>query len=925
MLPLKTLLKIAIVALVLAGGPAIAATSLYDPQAASSSRGDQERRLTGSVTDPSGALVPHAVVHVSSTQGTFSQVLRCDAEGRFFVPLQPGAYDLTITAPNFEPFFKNVVIGAAAMQVAVRLTIASARAVVDVDSAENQLSTAEAANKSGLDLKGGELATLSDDDTTFQQQLLALAGDDGSHAPQIYVDGFSGGNFPPKSAIREIKINENPFSAAYDSMGLGRIEIFTKPGTGDLHGGFDVYGDPSAFNSRNPFLQESEPGYYRLHTVGNLSGPLNKKTTFFLSGNYYNQQNNAVINAQSVSGAGDIYSISEAVPDPTTTGEYSARLDRQWSSNNAISGRYEYDRVNQVNGGLGQSVLPSAANNSLLSIQTLQLRDVQYVSANTEMDSSFQWIRTRTEENPVSTAPAILVSGTVSDGGSPSQVDHDHQDQLEFQEDVVHQHGKHLILAGARYRLYRDANLSTAGFNGTYTFSDLAAYQASVNGMPSASQYQVTAGKSAFSVVTGDVALWVEDEWQLRRNLTADLGARFEAQSAIPDHADPSPHFGLSWAPARGEKKAAPVVLRIGSGIYYDRFPLADLMIAVQQGDPAVRQTYTVANPDFFGNKIPSVLPSLGITTYRVSPNLRSEYEMDSSASAEFSFGKRGSIAVTFLNKLQRHQWVSINANAPRADGTRPYGASAGNMDEFVSEAEGVGNWFYVDPRIKINQSLTMTGHFNFKRQMSDTFGPASSASNSYNVHQDYGRSSSDRPYAAYVGMNAALKWGLRTAFFLTARAGEPFNITTGADNNGDSIYNDRPTYATPSSNPVDVVPTIYGDLNLNPQPGERIIPVNIGRSAGPFVSLQVQAGKTWHFGSRVSAVETEKASAPADPRYAFVLSVEAQNITNTVSPAPPVGVLTSPFFGRSIATSNNFLSTSAANRTITLHSAFSF
>lgn len=930
---MKTISTAAIALLVFAGvspSQAIAASSPHQLQDASSTAGHKEGRLTGLVTDPSGALVPQAMVNITSSNGTFVRDITSDAEGRFSLTLLLGVYQLTVTAPGFEPFLKNVRVGMAPAYVAAQLFIAEAHAVVEVDGSSNQLSISEDANKNGVDLKGDELATLSDDDTTFQQQLLAMAGDDGSHPPQVYVDGFSGGNFPPKSAIREIKINQNPFSAAYDSMGLGRIEIFTKPGTGSIHGAVDIYGDPSSFNSQNPFLQQSEPGYYRLHNVGYLSGPLDKKTSFFLSADFYDQQNNAVINAQSVDSAGNIYSISEAVPDPTKTGQYSARLDRQWMANNTITGRYEYDRVSQANGGLNQSVLPSGANNSILSTQTLQLHNIQFIGANTEIDSRFQWIRTRTEQNPLSTSPTILVSGTVSDGGSPSQVYHDHQDQLEFQENAAYQHGKHLIQLGGRYRLYRDGIQSTSGFNGTFTFTDLAAYQATVRGTPSASQYQVTTGRSAFSVITGDVALWAEDEWQLRKNLTADLGVRFESQSAIPDHADPSPHFGLSWAPHRRDKNSWPVVLRIGSGIYYDRFPISNLMTAVRQDNPEVQQTYTVTNPNFLVDNVPSVSPSWVITTYRISPNLRSEYEIDSSASAEFSLGKRGSITVTFLNKVQRHQWVSINANASRPDATRPYGSAAGNMYEFVSGAEGLGNWFYIDPRFKVGKNITFTGHFNFKRQTSDTFGPTSFASNSYDIHQDYGRSPSDRPHSAYVAMSAALKWGLRTSFFLNARSGEPFNITTGADNNGDSLYNDRPSFATSASKPTDVVHTIYGDLNLHPQPGEEIVPVNLGRSAGPFVSLQVQASKTWHFGSQATIMEAPKAvirkqAASADSRYALVFSVEGQNVTNTVSPAPPIGVLTSPFFGQSIGTSNNFLSTSAANRTIMLHTAFSF
>jgi hypothetical protein len=904
----------------------LTANALSGTQKASFTREHRETRLAGQVTDPSGALVPQASIQISSSAGVFIKGTSSDADGYFSINLPSGEYEVTVTAQGFDPFVKKVRLGTTPVNISAPLLIATEQAVVQVDATADQLSTSADANKNGLDMKGDELATLSDDDTTFQQQLLALAGDDGSHPPQVYVDGFSGGNFPPKSAILEVKINENPFSAAYDSMGLGRIEIFTKPGTGNTHGTVDVYGDPSLFNSRNTFLQQEEPSYYRLHTSGTLSGPLNKKTSFFLSGNFYDQQNNAIVNAQSVDSSGSIYSISKAIPDPTQTGEYSARLDRQWSENNTITGRYEYDRVSQSNGGLTQSVLASGATNSVLSTQTLQLHNTGFIGTNIEIDSRFQWLSTRVNQSPVSTMPTVQVSGTVTDGGSPLQVSHDHQDQLEFQEDATYQHRKHMLRVGGRYRSYRDANLSTAGFNGTYTFNNLAGYQATILGTPSASQYQVTTGRSAFTVMTGDLALWAEDEWQPRKGLTANFGVRFESQSAIPDHSDPSPHVGLSWAPFRHDTATPLVVFRIGSGIYYDRFPIASLMTAIRQGNTLAQQTYTVTDPNFFGDIVPPPTSSWVATTYRASPNLQSEYEIDSSASAEFSLGKRGSVALTFLNKVQKHQWVSINANAPRTDGSRPYGASAGNMYEFVSGSEGLGNWFYIDPRIKLSKSVTVSGHFNFRRQTADTFGLTSFASNSYNIHQDYGRSPSDRTYSAYVAVSALLKWGVRTACFLNARAGEPFNITTGSDNNGDSIYNDRPSFATSASNPAEVVHTIYGDLNLEPQAGERIIPVDFGHSAGPFISLQVQASKTWRFGSRAELTPAAgKPPTHVDPPYAFIVSVEAQNLTNTVSPAPPVGVVTSPFFGHSIATSNNFLSTSAANRTITLHTAFSF
>lgn len=172
---------------------------------------------------------------------------------------------------------------------------------------------------------------------------------------------------------------------------------------------------------------------------------------------------------------------------------------------------------------------------------------------------------------------------------------------------------------------------------------------------------------------------------------------------------------------------------------------------------------------------------------------------------------------------------------------------------------------------------------------------------------------------------------------FLAARGGQPFNITTGQDDNGDTIYNDRPSFATAASNPANVVSTRLGNFNTVPQPGETLVPINYGNSPR-FVSLQVQLQKTVHFGPRLAeptdgppppppppGAKPVPPPPPPDPRYALVFSVETQNITNTVSPAPPIGVLSSNFFGQSISTANTFLTTTAANRTLMVHTAFRF
>ena len=228
--------------------------------------------LSGTVVDPSGASVTHAQVHVEST--TLQRDATTDDTGRFSLPLPPGSYKVLITSEGFEPFTTNVKLtnDAASASIHARLVIATQSDELTVGASAP--STAATDNKSALILKGDALKTLSDDDDTFQKQIQAMAGSgDGQNGPSMYVDGFSGGKFPPKNTIREIRINQNPYSAEYSELGYGRIEIFTKPGTDKFHGQLFVNGNDSSFNTSNPYVGV-QPPYHSFVIFGDLNGPI---------------------------------------------------------------------------------------------------------------------------------------------------------------------------------------------------------------------------------------------------------------------------------------------------------------------------------------------------------------------------------------------------------------------------------------------------------------------------------------------------------------------------------------------------------------------------------------------------------------------------------------------------------------------------
>ncbi len=901
--------------------------------------------LSGSVADPSGAKIAHATVHVESD--ALQRDTTTDSTGRFSLSLPPGIYQVTIDATGFRTYRTNVTLTerAAHASVNVRLEIATQPEEITVP-AEDAASTAAADNKSALIFKGNQLKEFSDNDSTFQQEILALAGGDSVRPPQIYVNGFSNGRFPPKNTIREIRINQNPYSAEYDQLGFGRVEVYTKPGTDKLHGQLNSSGTDNVFNAQNPYTTV-EPPYYTVNLDGNLSGSFSKKLSFFLSGTYYDLQNNAIVDAIDPT---LLTPLTEAVPEPQRTQTYSGRLDDQVTANNSLMARYEYNEVTVNNSGVGLLVLPSEGLNTNTTTNTLQLTDTQIFGAKTISEVHFQYARTRVEQTPASTEAALVVQGVFNGGGNPAQTLRDNQDNYEFQEFLTSQHGSHYLRIGGRYRLQRRANENRSGYNGQFTFPDLTSYELALNGETPAQifantgetiQYNLTTGAANASLITGDLGVFAEDEWKIKKDFTLDYGFRFESQSAVPDHADPAPRAGFAWAVRRKPKQRSLFVVRGGGGIFYDRFASANILTAIRQQSGTLQTSYDVENPNFYQQYLnaPPPASSLGSvqpTLYNINPHLRNEYGIIGGVEVDRRLGKFGSLTANYIFIRGDHQWLSRNINAPLpgtynpADpnsGVRPLGGTQ-NIYQFDSEGIDKVHLFFVNSQFKFGKRVSGFAAYTFTHGKQNVVNATTFDSNSYDLSQDYGRSAQPTQQL-FLDANLQLPFGLASTVFVSTAGGTPFNITTGTDLNGDTIYNDRPAFATAPTASSVIYKTRFGTFDANPQPGEKTIPINYGNSPNLFY-VEMSLDRSFKLGPRPPALgkSASKTSAPRpDPPYTLDFYVEADNLLNHVNPGPPVGVLSSPLFGQSISLNPTFFSTNStsANRTITLRCAFSF
>ncbi|HMC73287.1 MAG TPA: carboxypeptidase regulatory-like domain-containing protein, partial [Terriglobales bacterium] len=317
--------------------------------------------LRGQVTDPSGAAVTNASVILTPSDGK-SVSGKTKHDGTYeFRDLAPGKYTVQVNAKGFAQFLNEAVdvSPGQTQSLNIPLEIEVEKQDVTVTDQNTAVDVNPSSNASAIVLTGKDLDALSDDPDQLQQDLDALAGPSaGPNGGQMYIDGFTAGQLPPKASIREIRINQNPFSAEYDKLGYGRIEIFTKPGTDNYHGQLFVSGNSSAFNSMNPFVNQ-QPGYYSTQYSASVGGPLSKKASFFFDAQRRNIDDQSIISAVVLDPSLNQTPFNAAIATPRTRTNIGPRFDYQVTPNNTLTARYQYWKNTESNEDVGEFSLAS--------------------------------------------------------------------------------------------------------------------------------------------------------------------------------------------------------------------------------------------------------------------------------------------------------------------------------------------------------------------------------------------------------------------------------------------------------------------------------------------------------------------------------------------------------------------------------------
>jgi Carboxypeptidase regulatory-like domain/TonB dependent receptor len=811
--------------------------------------------ISGLVQDQAGAAISGAIVEIVA--GTVTQPsTTTDQSGSFrFNRLPSGKYQLKVRSEGFEVATVEVTVGSQPQPpLQIVMAIASLHQETTVTSEPATINTEATDNKDTVALSEQSLSNLPvfDQDYIGAMSRFLDPGSVGTNGVSLVVNGMEVNNLGVSpSAIKEIKINQDPYSAEFQRPGRGRIEVTTKPGSPEYHGTFNFIFRDAHLNARDPFALTRPPEQRRIYE-GYLSGPVrrSKKTSFLFSVSRKEEDLQSVVVAQGLAGA-----IRANVPAPSRTLQLSGQITHALSDTNTVSVRESLLVESVNNQNVGGTTLAEAGVNSHNMEEEITFS--QQLVLSPKLVNNFRLLLgvERQSNKSVNDNRRIVVLDAFTGGGAQANsLRTEYHAQL--MEMLSYSTGKHFIKGGINVpdlsRRGLDNNLNTAG---TFYFSTLADYAL---GRPFSFVQQQGNGHIVF--LEKQIGLFVQDEYHPRKNLMLSLGVRYDWQNYFHDGNNFAPRFSFAYAPGNSKR----TVIRGGAGIFYDRSgarPIQDILLF---NGVRLKQFVLVnpAFPDPFSSGASSSTQPVSIV--RLDPNVRIPSLLQYSFSLERQLQKSTTLAITYSGSRGFAQFRSrdINAPLPPAYSSRP-NSSIGVLREIESEGRRATDSLEFTLRGNVTRFFNGMAQYRLAFAHDNTSGINYLPPNAYDLSGEWGRSDFDRRHRFELlgTINPGKLFNLGVS--VSVYSGQPYTLTTGIDQFHTGTANGRPAGISRNT----LQGPAYADLDL-----------------------------------RWSRDFTVRKSKKKDGGVKATLAVDAFNVLNEVNYSSFIGNLSSPFFGQAIA-----------------------
>ena len=820
------------------------------------------------VKDPTGALISKAQVQLirnGKSQSLSSTNQRGEAH---FNKLAAGRYQVHIEAAGFKAVdLDDLDLTSGSQHREVTLEIDAIKVDVDVEEEARVRNTNPNGPAFSNILTAEQIAQLPDDPDEFENAINQLAGP----GAQIRVNGFRGGKMPPKSQIREIRFRMNPYAPENHDAGFGLVDITTKPGVNSWHGSFNFGFRDESLNGRQVFAPFRGPEQQRRFGLS-MDGPVWKnRTSLFL-----NAEGSLFFDARPIFATVPSGTLSDLAYRPSRRLNLDARLEHALTKTHTSRFQFQRNATAQDNLGVGDFDLPARGYSQDQVEYIARLGDSGVFGKKFFNEARFQARWLETEARSVSLGRTILVPGAFNDGSAQRSGG---RRQLEFElaDNVDYALEKHGVRFGGQLETggYR-SNDRTNPF-GTFQFSDLAAYEA---GLPT--QYTQRIGDPTVKYRQYQFGWYVQDDFRVRKNLTLSYGVRHEFQNHVPGKFNIAPRLGFVWSP----KKNGSITIRGGSGIFYDWFA-AQTYEQTLRVDGQRQRDLVVANPSFPNPFLGGLQTVPSPSRIQTDPDLQIPYIIQSSVGLETNPFKLFRLTTNYQYQRGVHLLHGRNLNVPVPGLGRP-DPTAGNITNIESSAYQSSHRLMVGiGPAKFVQGFFWNINYLLMKNTNEADSPFSLPSNNFNLHADRGPAANDFRHLISGFFSKRLPMGFAISSVFQATSALPYNITTGFDNNGDTVINDRPFGVGRNS----------GRGASRWEIGSRL---SWGRDFGP-AQQQTMGGpqiRMVRVGGGDGAAPPSLPSA-ATKKYRLEFYAQAFNLLNHANLGAFSGVETSPFFGQ--------------------------
>ncbi|MBS1830737.1 MAG: TonB-dependent receptor [Acidobacteria bacterium] len=542
------------------------------------------------VSDPTGAAIPNAKVTLRNLETGVTREQMAASEGAFsFNLLQIGKYELKAEANGFRTSMApaevkageiaNAVLKLEVGQVTETVTVSDAVAMLDTQNAQLQTSVTGAAiqdipvnrNPNLFAMTAPGVAPVSSNNPFLGSGSFNSNGGrgrgnnitvDGITATDVSVTGTGGPLGPLNfSAIKEVKVITNNFSAEYGRNSSAQVMYITKNGTNSLRGEVYEYLQNDKLNARPFFDTTGKTNITKTNTYGfEVGGPvyipkvLDGRNKLFWHAAYEGYKNRGVgaTRIARVPTAGQVASVTDptarailqqyavptspsgqittAAPAKTDTYQWSVRGDANLGSRDTLWARYSiFDSVQNSTGlTFIDTNLPGFGASSKNRPRQATLAETHLVGASAVNEFRFgfgQSLPGFPIDTPYALGPRINFSDASVAGLGVSSILPQGREQrtYQFTDNFSLIRGSHNLKFGGEYYYLEADSYFDSSIRPVITFATFADF---ANGTPAS--FAQNFGDSVRANRVRNFFAFAQDDWKVTRNLTLNLGVRME-------------------------------------------------------------------------------------------------------------------------------------------------------------------------------------------------------------------------------------------------------------------------------------------------------------------------------------------------------------------------------------------------------------